>query len=290
MATLEKVAHINDLSPKTRKLLNERISKLGRYVTYRFDIKRKNPDPEKYNGAYIVPSQYSLDPKKIEIFDDGHENGGRMITCGLVDRTDDKGVPDKFFYIKLYSYDRCEVNLDLTIPEERQKAMYLEIHPKNTNSMFPNSQIPSVFSRVDEAKESTANRTERSAKVAALNAAMNMSDAEILEFAAAMLWEDTDLGILRDKVEKEAESDPDKFKKLIDTKKVKYLAAIKKGIDKKKVIHNAAERSFSWNGNGGVMFICSEGSAKTHNEQFADWLMTEEQKAKDVYNKLIEMV
>ena len=293
MATLEKVAHINDLSPKTKEELIKRVKNYGRIVKYKFDLERKNPDPEKVNGAFIVPSQYSLHPLKVSVFDKNHDNGGRQVELALVESTDDKGIPNKFKTIRVLSHDRCVIELDTEDVEQMQTAMYLEVHSKNKNSMFPNPSAHHVYQRIDENQFSTEKRTERSAKMSALSVAMGMSDAEIMEFATAMLWEGHDdpskIDIMRNSVEAEAEKDPDKFKTAVESKKIKYLATIKKGIDNKKIIYSPNEKSFSWNGEGNTIFICSQGSVKTPNDQFAEWLMTDEGKAKEVFKKLLEV-
>lgn len=293
MATLEKVAHINDLSKKTREELVKRVKGYGRYVKYKFNIERKNPDPEKVNGQFVVPALFSLHPTKIDLFDKNHDGGGRQVTVGLVERTDDKGLPDKYKIIKLLASDRCELSLDTEDVEQMQVAMYLEIHSKNTDSMFPNPSVYPVFSRLDEQKASTDSRTIRSAKVAALNVAMAMSDAEIMEFARAMVWEGCDdlakVGLFRDAVEKEAEVDPDKFRTLVESKKIQYLASIQSGLEKRKIVYNAGERSFAWMSGGNPVFVCSQGTAKEPNLQFAEWLMTDEGKAKDIFKKIKEV-
>ena len=66
---LEAVAHYNNLSPKLRKELEEKIKGFGKAVRYKFDISKHNPDPDKYNGEVVWPNTYTLDPCVWNIVD-----------------------------------------------------------------------------------------------------------------------------------------------------------------------------------------------------------------------------
>lgn len=298
MATLEQVAHINDLSVKTRKELVERVKSYGRYVKYKFDIVNKNPDPEKYNGEFIVPGTYSLDPRTFDIIDknETRENKASTKTIGLVGRKDDKGIPNFFEKVRLYSHDRAELEFDTQVAEQLQWIYYLEMHPKNKNSMFPDPSKHPVFERVNEVQYSEDARTIRSAKHIATGVAMNMSEKELRQYADAMMWDsnlflgEEGLGVLRDKVELAAETDPKTFTDLVESKKIEYLAAIKVAIDKKAIIHNASENTFCWMANNNVIFMTSNLSAKAPNEQFAEWLMIGDDKSKEVFKKIKEVI
>jgi hypothetical protein len=51
--SLENFAHFNDISPKLRLELERKVESFGKRVRYKFDIAKPNPDPEKYNGAFV---------------------------------------------------------------------------------------------------------------------------------------------------------------------------------------------------------------------------------------------
>src|ERR1700748_2135495 len=118
---LEKVAHLNDLSPDLRKKLEDRIESYGKKVKYKFAISNENPDPEKYNGKVIWPSKYTLDPIVFKIIDNK-----KSVEVGMIDKTNEKGLPISFRRIRVHGKDEGNFILDLTSPDEREMAMYIE--------------------------------------------------------------------------------------------------------------------------------------------------------------------
>src|SRR5690242_12881790 len=59
---LQQVAHFNDLSPKLRETLENKVRGFGKQVRYKFDISHQNPDPTFHNGKILYPNIYTLDP------------------------------------------------------------------------------------------------------------------------------------------------------------------------------------------------------------------------------------
>ena len=102
--SLENFAHFNDLSPELRLELEQKVESFGKRVRYKFDIAKPNPDPEKYNGAFVYPNMYTLVPTKFTIQDPYENREGKSKTknIGLVDDgfINDKGVPDRFKKIR----------------------------------------------------------------------------------------------------------------------------------------------------------------------------------------------
>ena len=87
---LEKVGKFNDLSPKLRSILEEKVKSFGKKVRFKFEIARQNPDPEKKNGAVIYPFLYTLDPIVFDIVDTnedvkekGRETAQRVKKAGI---------------------------------------------------------------------------------------------------------------------------------------------------------------------------------------------------------------
>ena len=66
---LRQIAHFNDLSPKLRQELEEKVRGFGKTVRYKFDISKPNPDPSHYNGPIIYPQIHTLDPTRFSIND-----------------------------------------------------------------------------------------------------------------------------------------------------------------------------------------------------------------------------
>jgi hypothetical protein len=101
---LEQAAHWNDLSPKLRTELEERIKSFGKRVRYKFNISHENLDREKFDGAVIWPQMYVLDPITFRIVDKYEDRAGKSKSkqIGMVDEVDDKGLPTSFKRVRIH--------------------------------------------------------------------------------------------------------------------------------------------------------------------------------------------
>lgn len=294
---LEQEGIYNDLSPKLREKLETRIDSFGRFVRYKFNLARPNPDPQKYNGDIIYPSQYNLHPVqwKITDNDEDRKDKQKVKNIGVIEKTerDDRGnLQYRYLGVRITDIERGVKIFDMEKEEDRTMVAALELQPKNGSGLFPNPQMVSIFSRVDEAKHATEKRAERSARKKALDAAEDMTDKEIVDFADAMSWNSTEDSILlRNKVEELAENTPELFNDLISGQKIKYQSIIKKGIDNKILSHNTSEGSLAWASTGLQIISLGLGSGtKTDIERFAEWFLEAGGKADVAYKKLKSLV
>ncbi len=288
---LANVAHFNDLSPELRKKLEDKVDSLGTTVRYRFKIEHDNPDPEKYGGKKVIfPALYTLDPAVFSINDpyEKRSDKSRSKRIGLVDGVDEKNLPNRFRKIKLYDRDRGIYVLNLKDdPEHRDFAMYLELHPKMEGGLFSDKSRQQIFSRIDENAFATQQRKERSIRKVAMDTAEKMSDAEVLEFAQGMLWDDTqEIGILRNMAEDIAESTPEMFNDIVNDKRIKYRAAIKRAVDNKIFNYNPDDCKLTWASNSQIIVTLGRGELDNDYERLGDWLMTGGTQAEQVYKKL----
>lgn len=290
---LEQEGIYNDLSPKLRKTLEERIESFGKNVRYKFNLERKNPDPQKYNGEVIYPSLYCLHPVQWKIVDNDEDRKDKqkVKNIGVIESVekDDRGNPQyRFKGTRIQDIRKGILHFDLTIPEDVDIVASLELHPKNGNGIFTDKQMVSVFSRIDEIQLATDKRKERSERKKALDYVEEMSDIEIIEFADSMSWDSTLLpALLRNEAEELAEKTPKAFNDLISDKKLKIRAIIKRNIDNKTLGHNPAEGSLTWMNTG--QLICSLGrgiDAKDDISRFAEWFDTAGKKADEVLKKI----
>lgn len=287
---LAQVAHINDLSPVLRKKLEERIESYGKAVTYRFDISHQNPDPEKYNGKIIWPSRYTLDPIVFDIMDqeEARDNKPKLKRIGMVDKTDEKGIPTSFKRIRVLGQWEGEFKVDLETPEGINDAMYLELHPKVGNGLFPDKKRVPVALRVDLKKDASQNRERRNEKRQAMKIAEGLSNQEVRDFAAAMTWDEhEDINILRDKIEALAEETPVLFNDLVKDKRMEYQATIKRALDAQIIGFDPVEQRFLWSSNQQVITVLGFSNGERNEvERFADFLMTSGKKGDEVYKKI----
>lgn len=297
---LEHEQDYNDLSPELRKQLEARVNSFPRYVRYKFNLGRKNPDPEKYNGETVYQSLYNLDPIQWKITDKLEDRPGKqkLKNIGVVTeaKKDDRGNPAyKFARVKVKDTDKGILLFDMEKEEDKTVVASLELHPKNGKGLFPNPQMVSMFSRVDEGQLAAEKRAERSARKKALDAVEEMSDKDIMDFADAMATDEfastQDLLILKNKIEEYAETFPVLFNDLVSSEKTKYRAIIKKGIDNKILTHNPSEGSISWTSTGQqIIALGAGGGEKTDVERFADWCAESGAKGDAAFKKLKSLI
>lgn len=290
---LQKHGLFNDLSPQFRKEMEEKVKSLGKRVKFKFKIAKENPDPEKYNGKYIYPNMYTLDPRTFRI-NDPHETRlgvSKSKEIGLVDKIDREGIPESFHRIRVNYRDQGELVFE---PEESyddfEYVLYLLLHPKLEQGAFQDKNKACVFSLIDEQSEAKARREKREAVKKAMDAAREFDDDKVKEFAAAMQWDESDIDILRDKVEDLAESDPKMFDDLIKGKSIEYQAVIKRALDKKVISFDPAEYTFMYDGNKQLITRLSPIGEKNHIEKLSEWCQTGGQKAEEAYKRIKGLV
>lgn len=290
---LDKIAHYNDLSEKLRTELEERVRSFGKSARYKFNISHVNPDPQKYNGPTIWPFIYTLDPTIFRITDknESDKTKSKSKLIALIEGTDDKGLPNKFRKIRVRERHQGIVALQLDVEEEFDMAMFLELHPKNANGMFPDKTKQQVFSRVDEKSYAETQRKERTARKKALDAAEEMSEKNIIDFADAMMWDSTeDIELLKNKVEELAETNPVFFNDIVAGKNIEYQAVVKQALDRQVISFDPAEYKFIWTSNQQSITVLQATDNKNHVEKLAEWFQIGGKQAQDVYKRLKGMV
>lgn len=294
---LNQIAHFNDLSPELRKEVEERILSFGASVRYKFDISNKNPDPTKHDGEYIWPNQYTLDPAVFNIVDpyEKRPDKSKSKRIAIVTGVDaEKGVPNKFDKIKIRRPKKGILTLQLDNDEDYAKAFYLELHPKLNGGKFADKTKRQNVVRIDDAKAATEKRTERTEKLKALNVAQGLSDAEVVQFADAMLWDSTDTtkgkGVLRNKIEELAETSPTMFNDLVAGKNIEYQAVVKQALDKQLIAFDPTEYKFTWSANQMPITMLSPVDGKNHVEIMAEWLQIGGERAEEAYKKIKSLI
>jgi hypothetical protein len=297
---LQQVAHFNDLSPKLRQELEDKIKSFGKKVRYRFNISSNNPDPEKYNGPTVWPQMYVLDPITFDIVDPYEDRPGKskQKKIGMVETTDEKGLPTAFHRIRVHKRHQGIVLFEIEdtegVPniEDQMSIMYLELHPKLNGGRFANKNQKQIISRIDEKQEAKEGRERRTEQRKALSAATAMTEKEVKDFASAMLWDEhEEMEVLRDKVEAMAETNPELFNDVVEGKNIEYRSTIKRALDKQLISYNPAEFVFIWTSNQQKIVSLGAGiNGENEVERFADWCMTNGIKGDEVYKKIKALV
>lgn len=294
---LEQEGIYNDLSPKLREKLEARVNSFGKLVRYKFNLARPNPDPQKYNGDIIFPSQYNLHPVQWKITDteEDRKDKQKVKNIGVIEKTerDERGnLQYRYTGVRVTDIERGIKIFDMTKEDDKTIVASMELHPKNGSGLFKDAQMVSMFSRIDNNKYAEDQRKERSARKKALDAVENMNDKEIVDFIDGMTWDSTDEpGILRNKVEEYAESNPDLFNDLVASDKIKYRSTIKKAIDNRILTHNISEGSISWTSTGLQIISLGIGNeSKNDIERFSDWFLESGGKADVAYKKIKSLI
>lgn len=286
---LEAVAHYNNLSPKLRKELEEKIKGFGKAVRYKFDISKHNPDPDKYNGEVVWPNTYTLDPCVWNIVDPYETDvKAKSKKIAFVEETDDKGVPNRFRKIRVKAVEKGVLVLNVEDDIDHfYMAMALELNPKLKWGMFADPKAFQVVERIDEMADAKTKREERSARVKALAAAEALSKEELIAFVDAMQWDSGEPeDILRNKVEALAEESPVMFNDLVGSEQLKTRATIKQALDKQIITFDPVEWKFMWASNMQVITVLSPSETQTHIEKFAEWIKSNGDAGKKVFEKI----
>ena len=288
---LEPVAHYNNLSAKLREEIEAKLKGFGKSVRYKFEISKPNPDPAKYNGDTVWQNRYTLDTAVWDVTDP-YEVAGKSKSkkIGIVEAVDENGKPNRFRKIRVMAPQKGVLILDLENQEDYYTAFALELHPKLIGVRFEDKNAYRVVTRIDENAEAETKRKERTARKKALDAAESMEDADIVNFADAMMWDSGEpANILRNKVEELAETDPEFFNDLIEKKEIQVRALVKQALDKRIITHDPVENKFMWASNMQLITALPVSLTANHVQQFAEWLVVGGSKAEEVHKKIKEL-
>jgi hypothetical protein len=294
--SLENYGIYNDLSPKLREELEQKVESFGKSVRYRFDIAKPNPDPSKYNGDTVYPNMYTLDPVRFSIQDpyENREGKSKTKTVALVDDASikDDGNPERLLKVRVSGAERAVLKLNIQDKrEDFYMAMLLEMHPKLNGGKFADKNAYKIVHRIDEEAAARDARTERSERLKALNVAQGMSDEELINFADAMQWDSTEsIEVLRNKVEELADNNPVYFNDFVMGKTVEYQSLIKQAVDRDLISFDHAEYKYVWAGNQQVITVLSPTGDKNQVQKLSDWMQTSGNKGDDFYKKLKSLV
>lgn len=288
---LRQVAHYNDFSPKFIEELEERIKGFGNVVRYRFDIEKPNPDKEHYNGKTLFPQMYTLDPAVFNISDKHEDRVGKSKTKTVANiktaEMNEHGVLiPTFNKIRIKAGARGILRLDLTNEDDIDICRQLELHPKLKNGLFADASRVPVVSRVDEVADATTARLERGARLTALNAINDMSDADIKQFADGMQWDSSqEIEVLRNQAEILADTEPVFFNDIVKSGNIVYQALVQQALNKGIIMFDPAEYKFSWVGNKQPITVLSPVGEKSHIEKMAEFLKIGTQ-GQEVFKKI----
>lgn len=289
---LHQVKNYNDFTAQFRQELEEKVLSFGKSVRFKFNISNDDPHPDN-KGKKVWPFIYTLDPATFRVVDKHEKREGhqKMKYVGMVKDVNDKGIPVSFHKVKVTESKQGVLFFDLSNQDDFGMVMYLLLHPKLKNGDFADATKLQMFERIDEKQLSTDKRKERTAKFNALKVAEEMSEAQVVQFADAMLWDSTeDIDILKNRVEEMAESNPDFFNDLVAGKNLEYQALIKRAMDKKVISFDPAEYRFVWLSNNQPLAILQPSTDKNEVQALAEYFIGGGNKADETLKKVKSLI
>lgn len=291
---LENVLNWNDFTPEFRSQLRDKVLSYGKKVRYKFEISHENPDPTKHNGPIVYPSRYTLDPITFRISDSKEKRPNKAASkqVGMIESIDENGKPKKFHRIRILEREKGIKMYDLDNEEDLNEVMYLELHPKLVGGQYQDKNKKGIFRRIDEQQDAKERSSFRELKAKALSVATVMDEEKLKEFAAALLWDETEeVEVLRDRVEELSETNPKLFTDLIADGDLGTRANIKKALDLQVISFDPIEYKFMWADTQHLIInFGQEVDGKTHIQRFAEWVKGGEGKSKEAYARILSLI
>lgn len=272
---------VNDISPEYAKELNKRFDKQfpegkGK-VSYRFKIESHNPDPEKTGGPFIYPALHQIQPVTFHITDPFSK---ARVKIGLpLDQLDGNGDPVGYRHLKLVEHDRGVFTLNVEKHDDKEAWFYMELQIGNEKGDFynPNSEA-SRFNRIDETGEAMERNKKRDIRRDSMLVADGMTAKEIRNYAMAIGWDATEhLEILKDKVSRQAETDPEFFKNFIEASNFEMKALVSRAERAGIIEWNHLDSKYVWGATKEVIVSLGRKEGNERLSAMADWLLTDSQ-------------
>lgn len=293
---LEKQGPINDLSPKLREIMEQKINDFGDSVRYLFNISNDDPHPDN-KGKKIWPSRFTLGPVTFAITDphENRPNVSKLKRIGLVKDVDpEKGHPISYRRVQVMGPTEGYKHLDLTDPLEREECMLLELHIKHTGGMFfDKTKGQGVFQRIDEVALARANKSNRAMRLAAMNVVDSFDEAEARAFVSALgNDENRNIDILNEELAELAEKQPQVFTKEFNTGNWFMRATLKRAFDKQIIVHHPVEDKVTFSSSQELIGILTrnESDTRTLNHRLAESLQAQGDKGDKLYKRIEVLV
>jgi hypothetical protein len=261
---------INELSDELIAKLQKKYNTLPAKLKYKFDIARKNPDPQKTNGEVVYNSYWVLQPVTFNIVD---EFDKKVKKIGLVDSYDNEGRPNGYRRVHLVERDRGIKTINKIDIGSFDTFCYLELHPCASGGAYRNPEYSVLFELVNETKDAKNRDAVRKVKAAAMYAADNMSTQEELDFASAMNWdENMDGAVLHDMIGAMAEDHPEQFNKFLEGQDLIGKALVKRAENNGIIDWVPTEYKYVWSSTKDLIVAFGREEGMNRLEQMSNWL------------------
>lgn len=261
---------INELSDELLDTLQKKFDSLPSKIKYKFNISRRNPDPQKTGGEVVYNSYWMLQPVTFYIVDKGD---GKRKKIGLVSSYDNEQRPSGYKGVHLVERDRGMKTINKTDQEAFDTFCYLELHPCEEGGKFRDEQYPALFELINEAKDAKNRDAIRKIKSDAMYAAANMSTQEELDFASAMNWDEyMDADVLHDMIGTMAEETPEAFRAFLEGTDMHGKALIKRAENNQIIDWVPEEFKYVWSSTKDLIVAFGRQEGMNRLEQMSNWL------------------
>jgi hypothetical protein len=254
--------------------------KQGEVAVYRLLISNNDP----VRGTTVYPKSFkirSVDRVKI---------GDEWVDVGLVRSVNREGVVETVRYVSFNDNankkDGGYLRLTGGNADDEEVFEYMEICNFNESNPNRDPSITPLFVKLDDKKDAKDDRGKRSLRLKAMTLASDMTLGEAKDFTAARGWnQDDEEDILRGRIEKFAETDPEGFIKAFGDKNQATKTTIKNAMDKGVIKHNVPDGKIVW-GNGETIYVLPKPEGINPIDEFADFIASNTKKAKTVFEQI----
>lgn len=263
---LKKIGSYNDF-PKDFK---QPKLKKGETVIYR--LLNSVTDPNRPGQVRFPASVKIRSVDRVRISEDESDT----YDIGLVRQIDKEGIVQGMRHIKIAAQEEAGyfrvVGGNLL---DEELYVLLELTNLNLSNPLRDESIEPLFQRIDEEKEATDSRKKRSARLSAMTFAANMNLAAVKDFAASRNWEQNDKEeVLRQRIEKLAETEPEAFMRSVNDKDLIIRATIKRAVDKGTIRFDIPQSKWVWKAGGETICVVAKSEGLEPFDGLVDFIKT----------------
>jgi hypothetical protein len=243
--------------------------KLKKGETATFKLLSIRPDP--YNqGRFIIPQAVSI-REFDSVYDPGKKEYVDIANIISIDR-EGKVTAAPIYFTK---EEQGILNFSGDYQEDVLKATYLRLSSYNETNENRNKSTRARFFEINPVADAEKSRATRAAKLTAMTTAAAMSDEEAKDMYAALGQDSNEKPlIIREYLEKLAETNPDQFNLHYSDKSRSVKATIKKACDAGHIALDTAGAKFTWAVTSETIFTFAKKAGVEPYSEFADFILT----------------
>jgi hypothetical protein len=269
---LKKVIHYNNIT----KALKETVQPLkrGQSVTFKsYQIKPDLKSPRKFTGPYMLNV-----PVTDTVWD---ESLNEYVEIAFADQqSTSKGDSIAVFRTIKFVAPLGEITLRGGVANDEYMYYYMMLSNFRGDKENRDDKKEAIYFLVNKEEEAKSKHKDRSAKLDALNKAVNMSDEEVRDFVASTGGNDkAAIDVCREYAESWADKDPVDFIKKAEDMSANLKATIKRALDQGVIKFDKEQLLFAWP-TGEPIATVSRQQGGDHIKELVEILVSEKKHEK----------